>query len=178
MGGALLSKLPLMGMGSPVPPGKPLETVDTALKKQLADIALNAARSKGATYTDVRIGRYRNQMIMMRASAERGTGKTLEVPNVFEDSSFGFGVRVIVNGAWGFASSPIVTSEEIARITGEAVTIAKAVACLRVRGFDGLYACAMVLGSEAVGRDAADCAWCTFYGYGETKRLSVEVAEE
>ena len=29
----------------------------------------------------------------------------------------------------------------------------------------------------AVGRDAADCAWCTFYGYGETKRLSVEVAE-
>jgi transglutaminase-like putative cysteine protease len=30
----------------------------------------------------------------------------------------------------------------------------------------------------AVGRDAADCAWCTFYGYGETKSLSVEVMEE
>ncbi len=30
----------------------------------------------------------------------------------------------------------------------------------------------------AVGRDAADCAWCTFYGYGETKRLVVEVSEE
>ncbi len=29
----------------------------------------------------------------------------------------------------------------------------------------------------AVGRDAADCAWATFYGYGETKRLSVEVTE-
>jgi transglutaminase-like putative cysteine protease len=29
----------------------------------------------------------------------------------------------------------------------------------------------------AVGRDAADCAWSTFYGYGETKSLSVEVTE-
>ena len=29
----------------------------------------------------------------------------------------------------------------------------------------------------AVGRDAADCAWCTFYGYGETKFLSVEVTK-
>ena len=48
------------------------------------------------------------------------------MPNVTEDSDFGFGVRVIVNGAWGFASSPIVTPEEIARVTGEAVIIAKA----------------------------------------------------
>ncbi|HXO77175.1 MAG TPA: hypothetical protein VN824_18105, partial [Puia sp.] len=64
MGGALLSQLPLMGMGAPL--GKPLETVDTAIKKQLADIALNAARSKGASYTDVRIGRYRNQFIITR----------------------------------------------------------------------------------------------------------------
>ena len=30
----------------------------------------------------------------------------------------------------------------------------------------------------AVGRDAADCAWSTFYGYGETKWLSVEVTAE
>lgn len=29
----------------------------------------------------------------------------------------------------------------------------------------------------AVGRDAADCAWSTFYGYGETKFLSVKVSE-
>jgi predicted Zn-dependent protease len=36
------------------------------------------------------------------------------------------GVRVIVNGAWGFASSPLVTEEEIARVTAEAVIIAKA----------------------------------------------------
>ena len=40
-------------------------------------------------------------------------------------------MRVIVNGAWGFASSPLVTPEEIARITGEAVIIAKANATIQ-----------------------------------------------
>jgi hypothetical protein len=29
----------------------------------------------------------------------------------------------------------------------------------------------------AVGRDAADCAWATFYGQGETQSLSVEITE-
>jgi len=67
----------------------------------------------------------------LRLTPERGSGKTLAVPNVMEDSSFGFGVRVIVNGAWGFAASPIVTQEEIARITGEAVIIAKANAAIQ-----------------------------------------------
>ena len=38
----------------------------------------------------------------------------------------GFGVRVIHSGVWGFASSPIVTDEEIRRITRLAVEIAKA----------------------------------------------------
>jgi TldD protein len=38
----------------------------------------------------------------------------------------GFGVRVIHSGVWGFASSPIVTEDELKRITGMAVTVAKA----------------------------------------------------
>ena len=53
------------------------------------------------------------------------------MPHVTDDGSFGFGVRVIVNGAWGFAASPVVTPEEIARITGEAVIIAKANATIQ-----------------------------------------------
>lgn len=43
-----------------------LQPADLALKKRLADIALNAATSKGATYVDVRIGRYLNQSINTR----------------------------------------------------------------------------------------------------------------
>jgi len=99
--------------------------------EKLGAVALREGKKYKATYCDVRIVRLREQRIGLRLTPERGTGKTLAVPNVMEDSSFGFGVRVIVNGAWGFAASPIVTQEEIARITGEAVIIAKANAAIQ-----------------------------------------------
>ena len=38
----------------------------------------------------------------------------------------GFGVRVIHSGVWGFASSPIVTEDEIRRITRVAMEVARA----------------------------------------------------
>jgi TldD protein len=43
------------------------------------------------------------------------------------------GVRVIAGGAWGFAASPFVNQEEIARITGEAVKVAQANAALQAK---------------------------------------------
>ncbi len=42
------------------------EPVDTAARKRLADVALQAAREAGASYCDVRIGRYLNQALMTR----------------------------------------------------------------------------------------------------------------
>ncbi len=56
----------------------------------MADVALNAARSKGATYTDVRIGRYLNQFIITRED---------KVQNIVNTESYGMGIRVIANGA-------------------------------------------------------------------------------
>jgi len=103
----------------------------TAGLEKLGAVALNESKKYKATYCDIRIVRLRDQRVGLRLSAERGTGKTVAVPNVGEDASFGFGVRVIVNGAWGFASSPVVTAEEIARVTGEAVIIAKANAAIQ-----------------------------------------------
>ena len=103
-----------------------------ALEK-LADVALREAKKRKASYCDIRINRYRDQSVSVRLTPERGTGKTLEVPGISETDSFGFGVRVIVDGAWGFASSPIVTNAEIARITAEAVTVAKANASIKSR---------------------------------------------
>ena len=79
--------------------------------------ALRQAKKLKASYCDIRINRYRDQSVSMRLSPERGTGKTLEVPGIRDTDSFGFGVRVIVDGAWGFASSPLVTPAEISRIT-------------------------------------------------------------
>src|SRR5258708_28569201 len=99
--------------------------------EKLGAVALREAAKYKATYCDIRSVRLRDQRVGLRLTPERGTGKTLAIPNVSEDSSFGFGVRVIVNGAWGFAASPLVTPEEIARITAEAVIIAKAGAALQ-----------------------------------------------
>lgn len=99
--------------------------------EKLGAVALREAKKNKATYSDIRIVRIRDQRIGLRLSPERGTGKTSSVPTVMEDASFGFGVRVIVDGAWGFAASPVVTAEEIARITREAVVVAKANASIQ-----------------------------------------------
>ena len=49
-----------------------------------------------------------------------------QIQNVSRSQSFGFGVRVLVKGTWGFASSPVVTAEEVLRVTQQAVEIANA----------------------------------------------------
>ncbi len=93
---------------------------------KLGAIALAEAKKQGATYCDIRINRYRDQFSGWRMSPQRGGTQTDEVPFVNDRASFGFGVRVIAKGQWGFAASPIVTAAEIARITREAVIVAKA----------------------------------------------------
>ena len=94
--------------------------------EKLGAVALAEAKKHGATYADIRINRYRNQYCGYRLSPQRGSNKTDEVPFVTDQQSFGFGVRVIANGQWGFAASPLVMPEEIARITREAAAVAKA----------------------------------------------------
>lgn len=90
-------------------------------KDTLADAALGAAKKLGASYADIRINRYRVEAVNTR---ER------QVLNVSSGQNFGFGVRVLINGTWGFAASPIVTVDEVLRITAEAAAIAKANAAI------------------------------------------------
>lgn len=114
--GALM--LPLSPYAQSVDASQLLNTgLDAAQKKVLADVALNAAKSLGATYTDVRIGRYLNQFVTTREK---------KVQNVLNTESFGVGVRVIYNGTWGFAASNSVTPEGMKKTTERAVAIAKA----------------------------------------------------
>ncbi|MBZ5626217.1 MAG: TldD/PmbA family protein [Acidobacteriia bacterium] len=103
-----------------------------ALEK-LAAVALAEAKKQGATYCDIRINRYRDQYSGYRLSPQRGGSQTDEVPFVGDGQSFGFGVRVISRGQWGFGSSPEVNAAEIARITREAVTAAKANSALQAQ---------------------------------------------
>lgn len=112
--GAMLAGIP--GIGRPIVPERALETVDVALKKQLADVALNAARSKGATYTDVRLGRYLNQFVITRED---------KVQNIVNTESYGLGIRVIANGGWGFAATDKMDKDSIAKAAEFAVSMAK-----------------------------------------------------
>ena len=91
--------------------------IPTADKKVLADAALNAARAKGASYADVRIGRYLNQFVVTRED---------KVQNLVNTESYGVGVRVIADGTWGFAATSDVDKDSIARAAEQATAIAKA----------------------------------------------------
>jgi TldD protein len=117
LGAMMLPNFPVSGR--PVSAEALLESgVDVAVKKRLADAALNAAKAKGATYTDVRIGRYLNQFVVTRED---------KVQNIVNTESYGVGVRVIANGCWGFAAIVDAKSEaDTARAAEEAVAIAKA----------------------------------------------------
>ena len=92
-------------------------TLDIALKKRLADAALAAAKQAGATYCDVRIGRYLRQFVITRED---------KVQNVVNTESTGAGIRVIANGAWGFAATNTLTAEGVASAARQAAAIAKA----------------------------------------------------
>ncbi len=117
LGAAAAIMLPLPGF-STVDEARLLEPIiDAATKKSLADIALNTAKKLGATYTDVRIGRYLNQFVTTREK---------KVQAVVNTESFGVGIRVIANGTWGFAASNDVTPRGMRKTAERAVIIAKA----------------------------------------------------
>jgi len=92
--------------------------------KTLADRALNLAQVQGASYADIRLVRRRTQNITVKNGVVEGLA---------ENESQGFGLRVIVAGAWGFASSALVTPAEIDRVTALAVQIARASALFKTR---------------------------------------------
>ncbi|MDH7477893.1 MAG: TldD/PmbA family protein [Candidatus Bathyarchaeota archaeon] len=85
-------------------------------------LALEEAEKKGASYADIRISEILNENL---------TVKNGEPETVSFSQTKGFGVRVIVNGAWGFAGSVDVNREEISKTVDRAVSIAKASALLK-----------------------------------------------
>ena len=99
-----------------------MNPVAVAFKKSLADAAMNSATKAGASYCDVRIGRYLNQFI---------TTRDLNVENVVNTESTGVGVRVIAGGAYGFAATNDLSLDGVANAARQAVAIAKANAKLQ-----------------------------------------------
>ena len=110
------------------PKGNPL----TSTFKGLADVALGEAKRLGCTYADVRFTRSVSSGVNANGGGDRsggaggfgggragrgGAGRGGGARAGGRPGAAGFGVRVIHSGVWGFASSPIVTEDEIRRIT-------------------------------------------------------------
>ncbi|UGQ46683.1 TldD/PmbA family protein [Massilia endophytica] len=117
-GGALL--IPVFGEA--IAEEQLINPMAVAFKKSLADAAMNAATKAGASYCDVRIGRYLNQFI---------TTRDLNVENIVNTESSGVGVRVVANGAYGFVATNVMTLDAVADAARQAVAIAKANARLQ-----------------------------------------------
>jgi TldD protein len=79
--------------------------------------ALDTATALGAAYADVRIVHRRDESISIKSGRLEG---------VADGETEGFGVRVLVDGAWGFASSHRLELAEADRIAADAVRIARA----------------------------------------------------
>ncbi|MGH7719463.1 MAG: TldD/PmbA family protein, partial [Gemmatimonadaceae bacterium] len=108
---------------SPPSPATSPEAGDASFK-ELALRALDAARSAGASYADVRISRNRNQALVTREQ---------RVQAITDSETFGFGVRVLVGGAWGFAASRDLTRDEVTRVARQAADQARANRAAMVR---------------------------------------------
>jgi len=85
--------------------------------KELADWALNVANQRGATYADVRVVDERSRALATK------NGK---IGNASDSRSQGFNVRVLIDGAWGFASSAELGRAAVETTAARAVEIATA----------------------------------------------------
>jgi TldD protein len=84
---------------------------------ELIDPALDAAQRAGAGYADIRITERETESLTVKNGALEAASSNL---------STGFGVRVLVDGAWGFSGSAVMTSQAVERVTREAIDIARA----------------------------------------------------
>jgi len=85
--------------------------------KHLIHHILDVAKLKKVDYADIRVVRRQNEEIGMK------NGK---VEALIHDSDFGFGIRVLFRGAWGFACSSKVAKTEMEAVFKKALKIAKA----------------------------------------------------
>ncbi len=95
--------------------------------RSIANWALDTAKVRGATYADVRLMDIRQRDL----STKNG-----RVGTCSEAETLGIGVRVIANGAWGFASTDRLTREGISACAAQAVAIARASALARSKAVE------------------------------------------
>src|SRR5205823_13334645 len=109
---AAATAVPLLAREAPAQ-----EPAMDAATRDLLMVALNAAKMAGASFADARIARARQNFVFTREH---------QIQNVVDTDSIGCGVRVLVDGTWGFAATRRMTRDAIAAAAREAVGIARA----------------------------------------------------
>jgi TldD protein len=112
-GAAALAAIPRPLLAQLGPKPEPVPPIQDPRLKTLALRAVEAARAAGASYSDVRLSHTRTRSF--RAS----------ITSIADAESMVVGARALVNGYWGFASSPVWSPDEMARLGREAVHQAK-----------------------------------------------------
>lgn len=102
--------------GAPAPRPLPVLYTDAATRELMME-ALDAAKRAGASWADVRISRNRNNSVSTREK---------QVTDVVDTDTMGCGVRVLVDGCWGFCATQELTKAGVGGAAQEAVAIAKA----------------------------------------------------
>ncbi|MBW3535673.1 MAG: hypothetical protein KY453_10750, partial [Gemmatimonadetes bacterium] len=105
-------------------PVRGLPSRDRTVDPDLAAVALDAARRAGAGYADVRISTNRSQNVSTRE--QRVTGLS-------DSETSGIGVRVLVDGTWGFAATSSLDEDSAAAIARRAVAQARANRVAQIR---------------------------------------------
>jgi TldD protein len=103
---------------SPVPSAstKPPSPDSPAALEEVLAAALATAKAGGASYADARVHKRRHERLSARED---------HIVGVVSGETYGIGVRVIVEGAWGFASSSRVAVADAKTAAERAVAIAK-----------------------------------------------------
>ncbi|RLC42669.1 MAG: TldD/PmbA family protein [Candidatus Coatesbacteria bacterium] len=91
--------------------------------ESIIEWALEVAKREGATYADIRIEDYKRENI---------TVKDEMVEGITHSSSIGYGIRVIVDGCWGFSASNRLEKKEVERVAKQACDIARASSLTKV----------------------------------------------
>ena len=92
--------------------------------KQIGQWGLDTAQKRGATHAEVRVVDERNRALATK------NGK---IGSASESESMGVGIRVIADGAWGFAATEDMTREGIDRCAADAVDVARASARVKIK---------------------------------------------
>ena len=94
------------------------------MEKKLIELALNHALDSKAEYSDVRFEDNESENINIKNESVEG---------LRSDHNVGFGIRILLDGSWGFSSSNDTGEASVIKTTDEAIRIARASSRVKVK---------------------------------------------